>query len=129
LLAEIQRETGMAYLFISHDLSVVRRIADRVLVMFAGRMLEHAPTEALFDRPRHPYARALLDARPILHPSERDREAVMPAADEGVAEQGCVWRLRCPRAEADCAAFDGSLRSRDGREWACLHPLDGVGHG
>ncbi len=124
LLTDIQRETGMAYLFISHDLSVVRRIADRALVMFAGRVVESAPVAALFDAPRHPYSKALLDARPILHPAMRDREAALPPADEGVAESGCAFRLRCPRAAEDCAGFDGALREEGARAFACLHPLE-----
>ena len=127
LLAELQREKGLAYLFISHDLSVVRQVADRVAVMFAGRIVETGSIEAVYARPRHPYTRALLDARPAEHPSRRGRGGERLLADEGVAETGCAFRLRCPHAQADCAGFDGRLVAAEAgeasRAAACLHPL------
>ncbi len=123
LLGELQREHGLAYLFISHDLSVVRHVADRVAVMFAGRIVEQGEIEALYAHPLHPYTRALLDARPVAHPSGKlGRETVVLRRDEGVADQGCAFRLRCPFAQADCARFDGRL-SDDAHAVACLHPL------
>ncbi|EAU55862.1 ABC transporter ATP-binding protein [Mariprofundus ferrooxydans] len=119
LLNKLQRDRGLSYLFISHDLSVVRHIADRVAVMFAGRIVETGSAETVFGRCRHPYTQALLDARPIAHPAERALDSVPVAADEGVAGSGCPFQLRCPRVQADCANFDCRLNAEG---YACLHP-------
>jgi len=120
LLKDIQQARGLAYLFISHDLSVVRYIADRVAVMFAGRIVEQGRAEDVFNSPRHPYTRALLDARPIIHPNERKPVSDKQDIGEGMAEIGCAYQPRCPNACPDCAGFDGSLNERG---FACLHPL------
>ena len=71
LLAELQSAFGLAYLFIAHDLAVVRHFADRVLVMYRGQIVEHGPTEQIFDRPQHPYTQALLAATPVPDPAAR----------------------------------------------------------
>lgn len=120
LLKEIQQQRGLAYLFISHDLSVVRHIADRVAVMFAGHVVEAGRTIDVFDGCRHPYTEALLQARPIAHPDQRGASEYEVAADEGVAASGCPFRRRCPYAEEDCKAFEATLGSSG---YACLHPL------
>ncbi len=120
LLQEIQQRNGLAYLFISHDLSVVRYIADRVAVMFAGRIVEQGTATELFQQPAHPYTRALLDARPMTHPGERDNLQMPGNMVEDVAESGCAYQPRCPNAAADCAGFDGCL---DRSGVACLHPI------
>jgi peptide/nickel transport system ATP-binding protein len=123
LLGELQREHQLAYLFISHDLSVVRHVADRVAVMFAGHIVEQGDADAVYTHPRHPYTRELLDARPVAHPAERQAmgtEAVRSV--EAVAESGCPFRLRCPHARPDCAGFDARL-TQDAHAVACLHPL------
>lgn len=118
LLKHLQQQKGLAYLFISHDLSVVQHIADDVLVMFAGHVVESGSVLDVFTAPKHPYTQSLLDARPINHPNER-KVALEIKADEGVAESGCVFALRCPLVQADCASFD--MQQRHG--YACLHPL------
>ncbi|WP_238701211.1 ABC transporter ATP-binding protein [Mariprofundus erugo] len=119
LLNRLQQDKGLSYLFISHDLSVVRHIADRLAVMFAGRVVETGTSEAVFSHCRHPYTRALLDARPIDHPSQRQNIHLPAGADEGVAATGCPFQPRCPFSQPDCAAFDGALNQAG---FACLHP-------
>ena len=120
LLKQLQSARGLAYLFISHDLSVIRHITDRVAVMFAGRVVEAGDVAEIFNRPRHPYTQALLQARPINHPSERQRAQAIADIREETADSGCVYRLRCPYAQDDCAHFDGQLNEQG---HACLHPL------
>ncbi|MDQ6992235.1 MAG: ATP-binding cassette domain-containing protein [Mariprofundus sp.] len=120
LLNQLQKERGLSYLFISHDLSVVRHIADRVAVMFAGRIIETASAEALFRGCRHPYTQALLDARPIIHPNERLNAQPASTVDEGVALSGCPFQLRCAHVEPDCAHYQCLLNQDN---VACLHPL------
>ena len=120
LLKELQAAKGLAYLFISHDLSVIQHVTDRVAVMFAGRVVETGRAAEIFAHPRHPYTQALLQARPISHPKERLPAETVADLSEDTAESGCVYRLRCPYAGTDCAAFDGQLNEQG---YACLHPL------
>jgi len=123
LLADLQKEHELAYLFISHDLSVVRHVADRVAVMFAGFIVERGDVQSVYAHPRHPYTRELLDARPVGHPSQRHAQGdELVRSDEGVAESGCAFRMRCPFAQADCGSFDAML-SHGEHAVACLHPL------
>ena len=110
LLKALQRDLGLAMVFISHDLSVVEIIADRVMVLYLGRVMEIAPTEALYRRPAHPYSAALLQAIPGAR-SPEDRlvlkgEIPSPAAPPS----GCVFRTRCPFAIDDCARIVPELR-------------------
>jgi len=121
LLNDLQEAKGLAYLFISHDLSVVRHIADDVAVMFAGHVVEQGRAAEVFSQPRHPYTEALLKARPIAHPDERHAVQDLLAADEGVATTGCSFRHRCLYAQQDCAAFEARLNAEG---YACLHPLN-----
>lgn len=120
LMKKIQLAKGLAYLFISHDLSVIRHVADRIAVMFAGRIVEQGEACAVFAQPRHPYSRALLDARPINHPAERMDVKLNGDIGEGMADSGCAYQPRCPYASEACAAFDGQLNEQG---YACLHPL------
>jgi len=120
LLNSLQQERGLAYLFISHDLSVVKHIADRVAVMFAGHIVETAPAGSLFANSHHPYTNALLQARPIAHPAERNHAQQPLLADEGMAETGCPFQPRCPQRRDDCATFDVALNAQG---YACLHPF------
>lgn len=125
LLKEVQRVKGLAYLFISHDLSVIRHISDRVAVMFAGRIVEQGSAVDVFEHPQHPYTRALLDARPIAHPNERQSTAVdANETTEATADSGCAYQPRCPFATIECASFNGELHvQNNGHDFACLHPL------
>ncbi|ATX81744.1 peptide/nickel transport system ATP-binding protein/oligopeptide transport system ATP-binding protein [Mariprofundus ferrinatatus] len=125
LLNDIQKDRGLAYLFISHDLSVVRHIADRVAVMFAGHVVEEGGVADVFEACRHPYTEALLKARPIAHPDERSGGEVVAASDEGVALNGCPFRHRCLYAQEACSTFNCRLNS-DG--FACLYPLNSSHH-
>jgi oligopeptide/dipeptide ABC transporter ATP-binding protein len=107
LLRDIRRSTQLSMVFISHDLGVVRHVADRVAVMYRGRIVELGPASAVFDTPRHPYTRALLDAIPIPRPGARSRRAspatATPAGATPAAEGGgCAFAPRCAIAGAQC---------------------------
>ena len=123
LMMDLQEELGLAYLFISHDLSVVRHIADEVLVLYLGRTAEHAPKQSLFARPRHPYTRALLAATPSVDPSERKRTEVVRGELPSPLNPppGCAFATRCPHADARCTAEAPALRPLDGHLVACHH--------
>jgi peptide/nickel transport system ATP-binding protein len=111
LLVDLKRDLGLSYLFISHDLSVVRYFADRVLVMYLGRIVESAGHAALWREPRHPYTRALLAAAPSPDP-ERPRSAVALRGELSSAESGgCRFRARCPHAFSRCDTEEPVLRA------------------
>jgi peptide/nickel transport system ATP-binding protein len=103
LMRSLQRELGLTFLFISHNLAVVHHIADRVAVMYLGRIVERAPTKALFVRPRHPYTRMLLDAVPDLELSGKSRTAVAGEVPNPLAPPpGCAFHPRCPYVNERC---------------------------
>ncbi|MDQ1033678.1 oligopeptide transport system ATP-binding protein [Streptomyces sp. V3I8] len=107
VLSELRERLGVAYVFISHDLSVVRYIADRVTVMYLGKVIEHGDTEDVFDRPQHPYTAALMSAAPVLDASHAtvDREILLRGEIPSPFDipSGCRFRTRCWRAEDRCA--------------------------
>ncbi len=107
LLQDLQKEYGMSYVFIAHDISVVRHISDRVAVMYLGRIVETGTTEELFTRPSHPYTRALLSAVPVPDPRiERERKQILLTGDlpsPAKPPLGCPFHTRCPQAMAKCS--------------------------
>jgi len=120
---DLRSRFHLSMLFISHNLAVVRNIADSVVVLYLGRVMEIAPVSTLFDRPRHPYTVALLSSVPIPDPrSTRQREVLvgeMPSALD--PPSGCVFRTRCPLADAACKETVPLLRTVDaGHQVACL---------
>jgi peptide/nickel transport system ATP-binding protein len=129
LLQRLQRELDLTYVVVSHDLGVVEHIADRVAVMYLGRIVEVAATDVLFAAPRHPYTRALLDAVPVADPAARRRiELVAGDVPSPIAPPpGCHFHPRCRHAEEDCRVEDPALVARAGdaadHRTACLHPL------
>ena len=126
LLQDLQRELGLGLVFIAHDLSVVRQISHKVMVMYLGRIMEQAPVEELFARPRHPYTKALLSAVPVPDPQlERNRvriilEGELPSPAE--PPSGCLFRTRCHFAHDRCARDIPNLRQiRPGPSGVACH--------
>jgi len=124
LLADLRRDLGLAMLFISHDLPVVRHLCDRVIVMYLGRVMEEGPVAQVFARPLHPYTRALLSATPMIDPARRASRIILPGEPPSPSDppSGCVFRTRCPHARPACAEAVPPLRSLDesGHLVACI---------
>lgn len=129
LMERLQRELGLAYLFIAHDLSVVKRVCDRVAVMYLGRIVEIGAKEQVYTVPAHPYTRALLSAVPLPDPSaERGRERITLLGDPpspAAPPPGCTFHPRCPKAQEICRTEAPSLRNTapgPARQVACHFP-------
>jgi oligopeptide/dipeptide ABC transporter ATP-binding protein len=130
LLAGLKSEHGLSILLVSHNLAVVRRLCDRVLVLYRGRMMELADSQALFSRPLHPYTRELLEAVPVLDPDVQPRKLALALTritrtrdtqGEDAVSSGCSFRLRCPYAVSECAArVPAWERAPGGGQVACL---------
>ena len=117
---DLQARMGLSYLFIGHDISVVRQVAQRIAVMYAGRILEEARSDALVAVPRHPYTRALLVAVPGAKPMQAGKAAPLPIAAAEQAPDGCPYFARCSLAEARCRAELPALREvAAGHKAAC----------
>ncbi|WP_374309198.1 peptide ABC transporter ATP-binding protein [Dongia sp.] len=123
LLMDLQEELNLAYLFISHDLSVVRHIADEVMVMYLGRPVEQGPKEVIFAGPRHPYTVALLAATPSVDPQARSKRLTVKGELPSPLNppSGCAFHKRCAFATEFCAAERPEMRPVDGRMVACHH--------
>jgi peptide/nickel transport system ATP-binding protein len=129
MMSDLQRELGLTYLFISHDLAVVRYLSTQIGVMYLGKLVEIGPADDVYARPAHPYTRGLLDSAPVADP-----ETELAKVKAGVSGElpsaihpptGCRFRTRCPLAEDICAEVTPPLRSFPGRGHlaACHFPL------
>ena len=129
LMLDLQREHGLTYLFISHDLSVVRYMADVIGVMYLGKLVEVGPADSVYSSPVHPYTRGLIDTVPVADPvleRAKENQGVRGELPSAVAPpSGCRFRTRCPRAQDLCAAEEPPLRpfTADGHLGACHFPL------
>jgi peptide/nickel transport system ATP-binding protein len=120
IMKDLQRKLGLTYLFISHNLAVVRHVADEVGVMYLGRLVELSPKAELFARPRHPYTRMLLDAIPDIHMSGRARTPVQGEVPNPLKPPtGCAFHPRCPHANARCSSERPALLTLHGIQVAC----------
>jgi len=121
LLMDLQAETNVAYVFISHNLAVVEHIADEVMVMYLGRVVEQGPARAVFDTALHPYTRALLAATPRLDPAERGERGIVRGEPPSplAPPRGCAYAGRCPLAQARCRDEAPLLREVAGHRVAC----------
>lgn len=125
LLEDLQNQLGLTYLFISHDLSMVRHIADRVAVMYLGKVVELAERDALFDSPQHPYTKALLSAVPTVEETQRERIILQgDVPSPANPPQGCNFCTRCPVAEARCRQEEPEWREVAPGRFAACHLLN-----
>jgi dipeptide transport system ATP-binding protein len=129
LLTDLQAELGLGYLFISHDLSVVRHIADEVLVMYLGKAVEQGPRDLILDAPQHPYTRALLSATPVADPERpRSRTKLKGEPPSPLSPpSGCPFHPRCPLANDRCQEEEPALLMLRGRRVACHAVEEGRG--
>jgi len=125
ILADLQSELGLAYLFISHDLSVVKHIADDVMVMYLGKVVEAGPAEVVFKRPRHPYTEALLSATPIADPGHKKERITLAGELPSPLNppKGCHFSPRCKFADDGCRRSAPDLEQYGKAAVACFHPL------
>ena len=123
LLQRLQAEMGLTYIFIAHDLSVVRHISDRVAVMYVGKIVELCEVEPLFQKPLHPYTEALLAAVPMPDPTNRSGESELEGevADPSNPPPGCAFHPRCPYAEDRCTSEVPVLRELEPGRWVSCH--------
>jgi peptide/nickel transport system ATP-binding protein len=130
LMSELQREFGLTYMFISHDLAVVRYLSDHIGVMYLGKLVEVGPAEEVYLQPAHPYTRGLIDSAPVADPvaeKAKVRAGVTGELPSAISPpSGCRFRTRCPLAQEICAEVEPPLRpfSEQGHIAACHFPLE-----
>ena len=130
LMRDLQHKFKLTYLFISHDLSVVYHISNRVGIMYLGRLVEVAPVKTLFRTPRHPYTRLLLDAIPDLEITGRQRTHIGGEVPNPISPPpGCVFHPRCPSVSEVCKSRIPSLKSLNGEAWVACHAIEREEHG
>ena len=126
LLSDLQQELGLGILIITHNLNIVRHVADQMAIMYLGRFLEQGRSELIFDRPRHPYTAALLAANPSPNPDAVRQRIELKGEVPGLLQRpsGCEFHTRCPRVQAECRETFPSRENSDGKQaWNCFHPL------
>ena len=127
---DLQKKLGLTYLFIAHDLLVVRHISDRIAVMYLGKMVELAPADQIYDRPLHPYSKSLLSAVPIPDPKiARANQRIVLSGDIPSplnAPSGCPFRTRCPYATEQCAATMPPFREVEPGRFVACHRVDEI---
>ncbi|WP_077602069.1 ABC transporter ATP-binding protein [Oceanobacillus sojae] len=126
LLIDLQEEFNLTYIFISHDLNVVKHLSDRVGVMYLGQMMELAETDELYDYPLHPYTRALLSAIPSLSTTEKKERIILKGdvPDPSNPPSGCPFRLRCPHAHERCVKENPIFQEAKEGHWVACHLYD-----
>jgi oligopeptide/dipeptide ABC transporter ATP-binding protein len=129
LMRDLQRRMSLTYVFITHNLSVVEHMSDRVAVMYLGRIVEQAPSRALYAAPRHPYTAALLSAIPDPVPGRHARRLVLTGDVPSPANppSGCHFHPRCPMAQARCATDEPLLREVEPGHWSACHIAEQTG--
>ena len=130
LLLDLHAERGLAMLIVSHNLNVVRRVTGRMMVLYLGEVMETAPTAALFARPAHPYAAALLSTNPMIDPAQRTKPIVLTGEIPNAADPpaGCRFHTRCPVVQAVCRSTKPKMVSvGDGRAARCHFPFSAQG--
>ena len=124
LFKDLQREYKLTYIFIAHDLGVVRQVSDRIAVMYLGKIVELAPAEELYTKPAHPYTKALLSANPRMDTSTASERIILKGDIPNPINRpsGCVFNPRCPKAEAKCSTDSPELIQIGNRKVACHFP-------
>ncbi|WP_430790516.1 ABC transporter ATP-binding protein [Virgibacillus flavescens] len=123
LLIDLQKDLKLTYVFISHDLNVVKHVSDRVGVMYLGQMMEMASTASLYGNPLHPYTKSLLSAIPSIDPTEKRERIILQGdvPDPSNPPSGCPFRLRCPNAYDHCATEKPIFREVESNHWVACH--------